>query len=501
MRPRHGDRKRKCVRFGSEGCGEAAPRQPEGTLSEPHAAESAPSSVATRLRRAAAGAAVLLIAAVTCCTVTIRDVPQGVVVIVMDTTRADRCSFLGYTRPTTPRLEEFARESAVWTNLWSPAPWTLPAHATLFTGLSPEHHRVGLDGRMNLAPGPATLAERLETAGWTTGAFSANPFVSREFGITRGFTTERAFRGGVAETPAAVVPPAPSSAVCAEALRWIRGHRGAGRRYFAYLNLMDAHSPYDPPERFAARLRRGERNDPAADEDRLRRLSQRDLIRASFLPETLSAPARERLSDLYDADLAALDDEIGRFLDALRADGALDDALIVILGDHGEGLGDHGWVEHATILNQEMLRVPLLIHRPGRFSPRKVTSVATLADVFATVIDVCGAAAPDAGDGTREGVPLDAPGRPEFAFACEGPHPEWIPRIAGAAPGADFSKLGTWRRSVTDGAFHLIEEGSGTYELYDLAADPLEGRNIAGTRPDVLQRLRAALDARPSPFR
>lgn len=489
-------------------CGAA---QLEGTLSEPHSSESAPAFLTTRVRGAAAAArrgamrirhaaacaALLLIAAVACCTVTICDVPQGVVVIVMDTTRADRCSFLGYARPTTPRLEEFARESAVWTNAWSPAPWTLPAHATLFTGLSPEQHRVGLDGRMHLDAVPPTLAERLGDAGWTTGCFSANPFVSREFGITRGFGTVRTFRGGAAKSPAAVVPPAPSSEVCGEALRWIRGHRTAGRRYFAYLNLMDAHSPYDPPERFAARFRRGSRDDAAAGEDGLRRLSQRDLIRASFLPETLSAAGRERLSDLYDADLAALDDEIGRFLDALRADGALDDALVVVLGDHGEGLGDHAWVEHATILNQEMLRVPLLVHRPGRFEPAKIDSVVTLEDVFATVIDVCGAVAvPGA-----EGVPLDAKSRPPFAFACEGAHPEWIPRISGAAPGADLSKLRQWRRSVTDGAHHLIVESTGECELYDLAADPLERTNVAGTKPDVLARLRAALDARPSPFR
>lgn len=490
---------------GVASCGDAAPRRQEGLLADfdvspcrPGGPEPDRASAAARVtRRLSAFVLLAVVAAVTCCTVTVRDIPPGVVVIVMDTTRADRCSFLGYGRPTTPRLDEFARESVVWTNAWSPAPWTLPAHATLFTGLPPEEHRVGLEGRMRLGPESPTLAELLGGAGWSTGCFSANPFVSPEFGITRGFATQRMFRGGAVQTPTAIIPPAASSEVCDTALSWIRGHRAGGRRWFAYLNLMDAHSPYDPPERFAERFRRGAHGVADVDEGVVRRLSQRDLIRASFLPETLSAPARGRLSDLYDADIAALDEEIGRFLDALRADGALDDSLVVILGDHGEGLGDHGWIEHATILNQELLRVPLLVHRPRRFAPGKVTSVATLADVFATVIDVCGLTAPS----PASGVPLDAATRPEFAFACEGPHPEWVPRIAGAAPGADLSKLGTWRRSVTDGRFHLIVEGSGACELFDLAADPLERTNIAAENPEVLARLRAALDARPSPFR
>ncbi len=410
------------------------------------------------------------------------DTPPNVLFIVMDTTRADRCSVNGYGTDTTPNLRALAASGTTYTGAWSVASWTVPAHASLFTGRPPEEHRCGSRGTMVLGREFPTLAEILRANGWATACFSANPFVAAEFGLTRGFDhEERRPRVGRAAHPAA-------DDMLGAAGTWMSEQESTERPCFAFVNLMEAHAPFDPSEASSAKFRRGAADDAAADERGLRKLGPGFLFKVGFGAATIPAAQRERMQDLYDADIADADAAIGRFLARRDAEGARRRTLVIVTSDHGEGLGDHRWIDHSTLLNQEFLRVPLVVRFPGRFDQgRVVTDVVGTLDVFATVLDVCSLPVP-AG---AHGMPLDRVRAGRIAVATEDAHPDWVPRIREDAPTADTSILERGRRSLSDGRWHLIEESNGTAVLFDLESDPREQRDVLAEFPLEAARLRA----------
>ena len=407
----------------------------------------------------------------------------NVLLLVMDTTRADRCSFNGYTRPTTPRLAEFARNAVTFDDCWTPAAWTCPAHASLFTGLRPEHHRLASDGSTALAPEFTTLAEILSAAGWDTATFSNNPYISPEFGLTQGFRTDaELFRGTNRTYPWA-------RETHARALDWMLTRNAEKKPFLAFINDMEPHYPYQPPRDVEARfLRPGV---PPTAVESVRALDFPRSIGLCLRTETWVPHEREALSDLYDAEIATLDEEVGRLLDGLRAAQILDNTLVIVMADHGEGLGEHDWIEHGVFMHRELLRVPLIVRFPGRFDGgRRVTDVVRVEDLFPTVLETLELPVPDV-DGRS--LASDLPGR--IAIGFDGAYPTWADKAHGAYPQADVSFLRTGRRSVYDGRHHLIVEDRGGAELYDVGADPGESQNLAGKLADVETRLRGVLRA------
>jgi len=408
----------------------------------------------------------------------------GVLLVVLDTARADRCSFLGYDRPTTPRLEEFARDAVVFAEAWSPASWTAPAHASLFTGLHPERHRLGMGFGDVLGAGPTTLAESLRGIGYATAAFSNNPHVASEFGLLRGFGEEVALhRRRERSLPLA-------RETHAEVAEWIEARRRERRPWFAFVNHMEPHVPRDPDAAATARfLRPGL---PAASIERARRLAAVQVMTASIGLDPFSADDLAALSDLYDAQMHVLDAELGAFLDSLRATGALDRTLVVVTSDHGEGLGDHGWLAHAVRLDRELLRVPLLVRLPGTFEGgRVVRDVVRLEDVMPTVLRACGLTPPPGLDG--ESLEEVRPDR--VAWARERPYRMVAAAMRRAEPGADVRLFLRGRRSIFETGLHLVEEEESPPRLYDTRADPLERVDLAATRPEDVVRLVGKLDA------
>jgi arylsulfatase A-like enzyme len=400
----------------------------------------------------------------------------------MDTTRADRCSVTGYGRRTTPRLEEFARDAVVFDDAWSPAPWTAPAHAALFTGRLPRSLGILHTGVPVLPPDAATLAGLLGAQGWATGCFTANAWISKATGLTRGFERVDSF----------FTKPEPPSAseTHARALDFMRAQRRAGKRFFAFVNDVEPHAPYDPPEDVAKDL--VDPALPAAVVADARTVVAHRSFRISFGGEPVRPETLRALSDLYDGDVALLDREVGALLDAMRAEGLLDRTLVIVAGDHGEGLGTHGWVDHGLLLHREMLRVPLVVRPPGGVAGgRRVKEVVRLEDVFPTVLAACGVAAPRAVDGRA--LLGDVAGR--VAVAAEIPRRELLVQISKALDAPAPAVARAARRSLYDGRHHLVVDDAGGVELYDVAADPLETRNLAAGAPDLVGRLRAQLDA------
>ena len=405
-------------------------------------------------------------------------VRPNVVIVVMDTTRADRCSFEGYARPTTPRLDEFAKDAVVFTEAWSPAGWTGPAHASLFTGLRLEHHGFYAGNRMNLARTMPTLAELLGADGWATASFANNGWFDARYGLTRGFDHSETHGDDDAR-------PYPwARATHAAAAAWAEARAKEGRPFFLFVNDMEPHLPYTPPAEDEARFVAP--GTATRDVDAARRFDFPSTVSYCLRREEIGGDRMALLSSLYDAEIAALDREIGALLDRLRASGLLQNTIVIVTGDHGEMLGEHHQTAHGFSLHRAIRHVPLLIRAPGAFEGgRREGALVRLEDLMPTVLELCRVQVPGGLDGSS--LLRDLPGR--ISRALQGDDETTRDRIASLIEGADASALTTGMRAVFDGTYHHIAYSDGRAELYDLRSDAGERDNLAGREPAIAARL------------
>lgn len=359
--------------------------------------------------------------------------PRNLLLITLDTMRADRLPPYGFTGVDTPALDRIAAEGAVFEDTFAAAPLTLPSHTSLFTGVYPPRHGVRDNAGAPLANEFTTLAEVLRGRHLRTAAFVASSVLAPRRGLDQGFDL---YSAGKPER-CSDAPPARRRAaeVVDEALAWLEGHDA--EPFFTWIHLYDTHRPYDLPAEY-----------------------------------------KDQYFDPYLAAIAYEDAQIARVLRHLDTRGLLSSTLIVVAGDHGESLGDHGEQSHGIFLYQEALRVPFLIGGPG-VSPRRVTTVARLVDVMPTVLDLFGVTTSG-----LDGVTLARAGaRPGTDPSLEVYSESMYPRRFGWAP----------LRSLRADRYKVIDAPRA--ELYDLVSDPGEERNVLGAHPAVaaamLHRLRA----------
>lgn len=407
-----------------------------------------------------------------------------VIAIVLDTTRADHCGWLGYPRPTTPRLDEFSKDCAVYTKAWAPEGWTGPCHASLFTGLSTERHGFFTGSRRNLGAKNPTLAELLTRGGYASACFSNNTWVSASFGLTRGFQRVDALH----EDAQRAYPFAPATHERAAA--WAEEQHAAGRPFFLFINDMEPHLTYDPPADDAAKFIRGS---PTADEiAAARRYEHPDSTGFCVGTKELTPDQLRLLTDLYDGEIASLDREVGRLFDRLRERGILDSAIVVVLADHGEMLGEQHLVSHMYTLHGPVRHVPLLVRVPESLDGGRFDELVRIEDVMPTILEACGVAAPEGLDGIS--LTKELGGRVSRARHAEDEGARQ--KLTRDFPGVDVSRLTMPVDSVCDGRWHYLEFGNGRRELYDIAADPLETSNLADERPAEAAAMAALLRSR-----
>ena len=365
------------------------------------------------------------------------DAPERVVLVSIDTLRADHVGCYGASNAATPTLDALAARGARFETAISPAPLTLPSHATLLTGLDPPEHGVRSNGSFRLRDEIPTLAERLHAAGFASAAFVSAFVLDRRFGLARGFDAYDDQLGvqdediGVASRPAGQTIDA--------ALAWLDD---APERFFLFVHLYDPHAPYEPPE-----------------------------------------PHRTRqLGRPYDGEIAYADAELGRLLAALEARFPDGGNLVVVTADHGESLGEHGEPTHAFTIYDATQRVPLLMAGPGVPAGRVVPSLARLADVMPTVLALAGQPAPPAATG-RSLLPA-LRGEPE-GEAREA----WVETLATQLELGWSPLLGV--RTATHKYVRAPRP-----ELYALADDPGETQNVAAEQPALAAELDALVTAR-----
>ena len=421
--------------------------------------------------------------------------PRHVVVVVVDTLRADRCSVHGYDRPTTPALDRLAPESVVYDDCWAPAPWTGPSHASLFTGLRPEEHGFLRSLNTYLPEGPTTLAEELSAAGFETTCFSTNPNVGPARRLDRGFGRfEPCFRyltstavGSAGAVMEHVVVYEPATSAAERAMRSVLAAEAKGRRAFTFLNLLDPHLSYDPPPAATAALVRPTDADLEA---WARRLQFPVCAEPALGVGHFSAAQWAVLSDLYDAEVRSADDALDVLIGGLRDAGLLDSTLLVVTSDHGEMLGQDGFADHAFHMRPELLRIPLLIRWPDAHAAGEhVSDLVRLEDVAPTILEACGLAVPQA----MSGRSLLASTAERVSFAATDPPTEALAILADRYPGYPLDTVSRSFRSVADGRWHYLRDDLGTEWLWDLVADPGATRNIIGEQPGEAVRLHALL--------
>ena len=405
--------------------------------------------------------------------------PPTILLISVDALRADALSAYGHPGNQTPHIDGFAREALVFDNAISPAPWTLPALASLMTGLDPTAHNVGID--TSLPASVPTLAERLADRGYETHAVVTNWLVNRESGLTRGFddyrlmvpapATEASNSSLAARLWRKVTSPRPNSGdidkvsaegVTAAAIDILRARRG--RPQFLWVHYFDTHQPYAPPAPFV----------PAGI----------PIDQARFAADAHSLPATpqlaRRIRSLYDAEVRHVDAGIGGLFEAMRSLGLYDAATVVLTADHGEAFWEHGHGSHGVDVYQEAVHVPLIVKTSGMTAGREPATVSTQS-IMSTVFDIAGVAY---SPGAIQSPPLF------FTHAA----PSQVSTFVAASTNL---KTSVEQVSILSGGFKYIwSPATGREELYDLVRDPSEQMSLVDAAPAVLPRLRAELAAR-----
>ena len=374
-----------------------------------------------------------------------------VVLVTIDTLRADRVGLLGSTRGLTPRIDGLARASGrtfVFHNAIAQVPLTLASHATILTGLHPARHGIRTNDGFRLPPETVTLAEAFRAAGYATAAFVGGYPLNADTGIGRGFDRfdDEFMKSGANERRA--------QEVVASAVRWIRGSAGndpARARFLTWVHLFDPHTPYEAPAEFA-------------------------LVRGR---------------DPYDAEVAYTDAALGGLFDALESASLFDRTLFVIVADHGESLGEHGERTHGTFVYDATIRVPMIVRIPDAGAPARPTSIGSpveTADIFPTLAAL---AALPAGTLRQQLDGIDFGPLMQGGPAKAGR--DGAERQTAYAESYYQNVLLGWSplRAVRGPDWKLIDGPAP--ELYDLQKDPGETANRIGDRPHVAKALAARL--------
>lgn len=408
----------------------------------------------------------------------------SVVLIVIDTLRADHLGAYGYDKPTSPRLDALAREGARFANARATSSWTLPSVGSMLTGLYPAAHGAERNNTA-LAAEADTLPEAFQDAGYLTAAISANPaFVTPLQGFAQGFDEFTVKRGRVSEprrqrgdtTPSdpwlqSMVEVATGEEITASALAWVAGHDHAPAPYFLYVHYFDPHAGYFPPVEYATRF-------GVAEDDPIRGDAQWPLLLSFKAPADPRDTAK--LMQLYDAEIAYTDVQVGALIDGIRARTKRPTYFIVV-SDHGEEFDDHGGIQHGRTLYDELLRVPLLVVGPGIAPASVVKAPVSLVGLWPTLSDLVGLRQPPRADGAS------------FAPLARGGKPARSQNLF-ADLEARFRNDGlVHRRAVMNDTWKLLMGPTRPVpQLFDMLVDPKE--KAEASEPGPRQMLRAILN-------
>lgn len=444
--------------------------------------------------------------------------PLSLVMVVLDTLRADHLGLYGYERDTSPHLDALARESFVFERAESAAPWTAPSLISLVTSLYPEVHGVrGFPSPGRISDDVVTLAEVLKRRGYATAAFTEGGYAKGDFGLDQGFDTYPRNPGDDESHDSHLLFASRLEGNLERSLRWLRKHRR--KPFFLFFQTYEPHGPYRAPEEFIRRYRprydeqrehervrlaleRWDRHRQVKPADSLlvnrhllhcRLLGLRPLLdKQGFMRANLAQglnlrkayqrePLLQWLRDIYDAEIAYTDEQMSRLWRFLDEEDLRHRTLVLVASDHGEGLGDHGQLQHGQVLFEEVLRIALILRAPLEGSvPRRVPQLVRSVDVMPTLLQLMEIPTADLPLQGESLLPLLSGENLElhsFSHARS---------VSGEEDALASVRNDRWRL--------VLERATGTGWLYDLKEDPGETRDVAHSNPDVVTDLRRLLE-------
>jgi arylsulfatase A-like enzyme/tetratricopeptide (TPR) repeat protein len=367
----------------------------------------------------------------------VKPEPVNVVLITLDTVRADHLHCYGNSKIKTPVIDGLARDGVLFEKAVTQTPLTGPSHASIFTGENPNVHHVRDTGGFALQPSSVTLATTLRQSGWDTAGFVSATVLNRQFGFNQGFVTyDDQIPETVDKNTGELAAARPANVTVDHAIRWL--NQQSGKPFMVWLHLYDAHQPYRPPEQFR----------------------------------------KQYPSDPYDAEIAFEDHELGRFLDLVRKKSPAGKTLILLLSDHGEGLGQHGENGHGIFLYDSTIRIAWIMDGPGIPAGVRVQQQAREIDALPTVLNLLGGTASSAIQGTS-----------------------MVPAFSGKNVPTTYSYEETLYPKINMGWSELrgIHTAHWMYiraprpELYDLDKDPGELNNVIAAQPKEYREMEAQL--------
>ena len=468
-----------------------------------------------------------------------------ILLIILDTQRRDRLSIYGHPQATSPHLDEFAADATLFERAIAPAQWTVPSHASMFTGLYPSTHQV-TQATSKLSGSYPTLAEILQADGYHTAGFCNNPLVGvLDTGLTRGFSEFFNYAGAAPNRPVDITRSKArrkisqewgrfarhvsqyfaqsdwlfrvslNAAITPLWTRWVnyKGNtarsiddliayhqekRSTDQPMFLFLNLMGAHMPYHPPQDYIKRFA------PDVDKAAYRFINRFNADAARWASPVEQPPSEWEnhiIDGFYNAEVAHQDYHLGRLLRYLKASGALEDTMVIIAADHGEGHGDHSFFGHSFVVYQELVHVPLMIAYPDKFpaNQRVQTNVSTRR-IFHTVLDVAGIKPPiDESDPNAdiEALSLYQPeSEKNLAFAEAFPPSTLLNVVQHRQPHlVEPLRLTHVRRGVYQDSHKLAVADHHIEGLFDIAADPAEHINIQNQHSTLADSMQDKLSA------
>jgi len=427
--------------------------------------------ISSRIRSFAAFL-IVIISLITGCSEKAPEKPN-VLLIIVDTLRADHIGCYGGRKGVSPSLDKLASQGVQFMNAYSTAPWTQPAVASILTSLYPTEHGV-VKLFDTLSSGNNTFAERLQRVGYLTGAIISHKFIGSKFGFSQGFDyfNERNARGHQAIT---------SQEVTRDAIQWLANNKD--RSFFLMLHYFDPHYVYQHHQEFnyikgyQGSLKPGENIEALRDKRKL--MTKADV---------------RFLQDLYDEEISYTDKQIGVLMDYLAEAGLKEKTLIVFTADHGEEFMTHGWIGHTRTLYEELVHVPLIFSYPRWFRTSRVESQVSIIDILPTVLDLLGVPYDDADlSGISLGKNLN------YIEASNKGHPIFFEVSFGNVDGReDLEAKGetAFKKAVLENQWKLIhDEITDQLEIYNIAEDPAETKNLIDSVPHIRTHLESYLKA------
>ncbi|NUC72764.1 sulfatase [Haloterrigena sp. SYSU A558-1] len=449
----------------------------------------------------------------------------NILFVVMDTARAKN-SLPSINEEVVPNLAELANSGVEFTSTISNAPWTLPSHASIFTGKHTSNHNTNA-GNKNFDPDDPCLPELLNKNGYTTVAFSNNSWISPEFGFDRGFdyfykgwelipagedlaramrendTPANQIRSILTSTEFKHLPSSILNSLFAKFLRkkydygayltnwkikrWLNKERNKEDPFFMFINYLEPHLEYNPPNRFCEFL------DDDISPSEAKEVNQDAWGYVSGEIE-MHEEDFEILEDLYKSEIKYLDHRIGNLLDHLSERGILEETLVVVVGDHGENIGDHNLMDHQYSLYDTLVHVPLVINGPEIFTGgKKISHLVESRDLFPTILETAGAEVPKR-DGISQSSLEEAihEENDDGAYAISEylvPQPA-VDTLRNRAPDSTIvDKYDRALRAIRTTEWKYIVGSDGTKELYNIESDPGELNDVADSNPEVVERL------------